>query len=51
MARLLQAADDGLRRAAAVAVVNRTSRGARAGRIPGGGTGRVSRGGAETVRG
>lgn len=37
--RLLQAADDGLRRAAAVAVLNRAGRGARAGRVPGGGTG------------
>lgn len=51
VARLLQAADDGLRGAAAVAVVNRAGRGARAGRIPGGGAGRVSRGGAEAVGG
>ncbi len=51
VARLLQAADDGLRRAAAVAVVDGARRGARAGRIPRGGAGRVSRGGAEAAGG
>lgn len=51
VARLLQAADDGLRRAAAVAVVDGAGGGARAGWIPGGSAGRVSRGGAESVGG
>lgn len=51
VARLLQAADDGLRRAPAVAVVDRARRGARAGRVPGGGAGRVTRGRAEAVGG
>lgn len=49
--RLLQAADDGLRRAAAVAVVDGTSGGVRARGIPGGDAGRVSRGRAETIGG
>lgn len=53
VARLLQAADDGLRRAAAVAVavVDRARGGARARRVPGGGARRVSRGGAEAAGG
>lgn len=51
VARLLQAANDGLRRAAAVAVVDGAGRGARAGRIPWRGARRVSRGGAEAVGG
>lgn len=51
VARLLQAADDGLGRAAAVAVVDGAGRGARARRVPGGGAGRVAGGGAEAAGG
>lgn len=49
--RLLQAADDGLRRTPAVAIVDGTSRRAGAGRVSRGCTGRVARGRAETVGG
>lgn len=51
VARLLQAADDGLRGTAAVAVVHRAGRGAGARRVPGRGAGRVARGGAEAIGG
>lgn len=51
VARLLQAADDGLRGTSAVAVVNRTGRGAGAWRVSRRGAGRVSWGGAEAIGG
>lgn len=51
VARLLQAADDGLRGTSAVAVVNRTGRRAGARRVSRRGAGRVSRGGAEAIGG
>lgn len=49
--RLLQATHDGLRRAAAVSVVDGAGGGARAGRVPRGDSGRVTGGGAEAVGG
>lgn len=51
VARLLQAADDGLRGASAVAVVHGAGGGAGARRVPGRGAGRVARGGAEAAGG
>lgn len=51
VARLLQAADDGLRGTSAVAVVHRTGRGAGARRVSRRGAGRVTRGGAEAIGG
>lgn len=51
VARLLQAANDGLGRAAAVAVLDGAGGGAGAGRVSGRGARRVPRGGAEAVGG
>lgn len=51
VAGLLQAADDGLRGASAVAVVHGAGRGAGARRVSGGGARGVSRGGAEAAGG